>query len=195
MSARDDELVLGLPRSRLLVGSWWRGVRTRDVDGLLATIAAAGEYRRRGDVEDDATWKQVIPYVVLRDGPLLFLMRRTRAGGDARLFERYTIGVGGHVNPPDRGLGGGLLREWREELDADWDPEFRLVGMLNDDDDPVGAVHLGIVYEVEAAGRPVAVRETDKLTGTFAAPEDVRVVLDRMETWSALVFEHFEPAV
>jgi predicted NUDIX family phosphoesterase len=195
MSPMDAELVLGVPRGRLHQGPWWRGVRTHGLDGLLASIAAYGEFRPRGDVEDDVTWKQVIPYVVLRDGSRLFLMRRTRAGGDARLFERYTIGVGGHVNPEDHGLAGGLLREWHEEIAADWAPEFRPVGVLNDDDDPVGAVHLGVVYVVESAGRPVAVRETDKLTGGFATPSDVRAVLDRMESWSALVFEHLERAV
>ena len=42
-----------------------------------------------------------------------FLMRRTRAGGDARLHDRWSIGVGGHLNPGDEDLDGGLRREWR----------------------------------------------------------------------------------
>ena len=39
--------------------------------------------------------------------------------------------------------------------------------LLNDDTTEVGAVHLGAVYVADAAGRPVAIRETDKLTGSF----------------------------
>ena len=63
------------------------------------------------------------------------------------------------------GVAGGLAREWSEELVADWTPDFVPVGLLNDDTDPVGAVHLGVVYRVEAAGRPVGIRETHKLEG------------------------------
>ena len=38
----------------------------------------------------------------------------------------------------------------------------------------------------------MTIRETDKLTGDFADPADVATVVDRMETWSALVFRHLE---
>jgi predicted NUDIX family phosphoesterase len=192
VSDRDLELVLGVPRSRLGVRRWWRGVRAAGTAPVLAAVSAAGEFRPRGEVEDDPAWKQIIPYVVLRDGPRIFLMRRTRAGGDARLFERHSIGIGGHVNPGDGDVAGGLLREWHEEIDAAFVPDFRFVGILNDDNDPVGAVHLGLVYAAEAAGRPVAIRERDKLSGRFAELSEVRAVLDRMETWSSLVFQHLD---
>jgi predicted NUDIX family phosphoesterase len=185
-----DELVLGIPRSRAPAGASWRGVAYGDVEPFLANVAAHGTYRPRRDVEDDPSWKQVIPYVVLRDRGRIFLMRRTRAGTDARLHERYSVGVGGHVGPEDGGVQGGLAREWSEELAADWAPEFRLVGLLNDDSDPVGAVHLGVVYLVEANGRPVEVRETHKLEGSFVTPVQVLRVYDRLETWSSLVYDH-----
>lgn len=181
--------MLGLPRDRLPGGATWRGVVYGDVAPVLALIEAEAAYRPRGEVEDDRTWKQIIPYVVLRDRGRIFLMRRTRAGGDSRLHERYSIGIGGHVNPEDGGLAGGLRREWDEELVADWEPEFRAVGLLNDDSDPVGAVHLGVVYSVEAAGRPARVRETEKLEGDFVAPLQVLRVYERLETWSSLVYD------
>lgn len=94
------------------------------------------------------------------------------------------------MNPDDGGIAGGIAREWAEELLADWAPEPVLVGLLNDDSDPVGAVHVGLVYRVEAKGRPVAVRETHKLEGAFVAPIDCLRVYDRMETWSSLVYDH-----
>lgn len=184
-----DELVLGIPRDRLPGGAAWRGVVYGDVGPVLALIEAEGTYRPRGEVEEDRAWKQIIPYVVLRDRGSIFLMRRSRAGGDARLHERYSIGIGGHVNPEDGGLAGGLRREWNEELAADWEPEFRAVGLLNDDTDSVGAVHLGVVYSVEAAGRPASVRETHKLQGEFVAPLQVLRVYERLETWSSLVYD------
>jgi predicted NUDIX family phosphoesterase len=190
-----DELVLGVPRDRVLSGQAWRGVLHGEVEPLVADLERSATFRPRAEVEDDPGWKQLIPYVVLLDRGTLFLMKRTRAGADARLHERWSIGIGGHVDPADGGIAGGLTREWAEELDAPWAPEPRLVGLLNDDSDPVGAVHLGIVYRVEAAGRPVAIRETDKLEGAFVAPLQVLRVYDRLETWSSLLYDHlFERA-
>jgi predicted NUDIX family phosphoesterase len=140
-------------------------------------------------MEADSDFKQVIPYLVLRDGERWFLMRRTHGGADARLHERWSIGVGGHLNPGDLDLAGGLRREWHEELVADFVPAFRPVGLLNDDETDVGSVHIGVVYEADATGRPVAVREIDKLAGSFADESAVAAVRDRMESWSELVFE------
>jgi predicted NUDIX family phosphoesterase len=184
-----DELVLGIPRERLPGGLGWRGVRSAGVGGYLAEIERASEFRARGEVERDPGWKQLIPYLLLRDGERIFLMQRTRAGGDERLHERYSIGVGGHINPGDGDVLGGLRREWREEIEASFEPEFEFQGLLNDDEDPVGAVHLGLVYAADASNRPVAVRETDKLRGSFVSAEEVRGVYDRLETWSQLAFD------
>ena len=138
--------------------------------------------------------KQIIPYLVLRDGPRYFLMQRTRAGADARLHDRFSIGVGGHLNPGDDGLVGGLRREWAEEVVADFVPTFELVALLNDDTTEVGAVHLGAVYVADAEGRAVSIRETDKLTGSFVDRDAVEAVADRLETWSRLVYEFLEGA-
>ncbi len=189
----DDELVLGLPRDVLMADGGWQGVLHGDLAGRLALVERHGSHRRRGACETDPAWKQVIPYLVVIDRGSVFLMRRTRAGGDARLHDRWSIGVGGHVNPEDGGVAGGIAREWAEELDAPWEPEPVLVGLLNDDSTPVGRVHVGLVYLVEAEGRPVAVRETHKLEGAFATPAECRGVQDRMETWSSLVFDHLFP--
>jgi predicted NUDIX family phosphoesterase len=187
------EQVLVIARSRVPGGCAFNGVREAD-DGALGELRSAigvyGRFMDRPVAEESPEWKQLIPYVVLRDGERVFLMERTDAGGDARLHHKASIGVGGHINPDDGNgdpLAGGLAREWREELAADWTPEFRLVGLLNDDSNPVGSVHLGVVFEVEADGRPVTVRETEKLSGRFVTPDQVLAAWDRLETWSQLV--------
>jgi predicted NUDIX family phosphoesterase len=64
------------------------------------------------------------------------------------------------------------------------------VGLLNDDDVLVGQVHIGVVFEADAAGRSLDVRETHKLSGRFVAPDDVLPVYERMETWSQLLYDH-----
>ena len=193
-----DELVLVVPTTDLYDalsdGAAWLGIRPAGEDRLAELIRSRGQFRPRSEMEPDETWKQVIPYPVLRDGSRWFLMRRTRAGGDARLHDRYSIGVGGHVNPEDGGLDGdlstALRREWLEELDVEFVPHFRFLGLLNDDTTSVGRVHVGLVYEADAAGRPVTIRETEKLSGGFVGSADVEAVVDDLETWSRLAFEH-----
>ncbi len=189
-----DELVLVIPRGVLMADPGWHGLRTDLMPGpdFEALVAGAGEFRPRGEMERNRSWKQVIPYLVLRDGPRYFLMRRTKAGGDSRLHDLWSIGVGGHLNPGDGGLAGGLRREWREEVRADFEPEFELLGLLNDDSTDVGSVHVGAVYVGDARGRAVTIRETEKLSGAFTEPSHVAGVVDQMESWSALVFEHLE---
>jgi predicted NUDIX family phosphoesterase len=186
----EGELVYAVPRD-LLFGDVapWLGVKRDGVDGVLARAGEIGNYVPRASAETDRALKQIIPYLVLRDGDRIFLMKRTRAGGDARLHDRYTIGVGGHMNPGDGGILGGLAREWQEEMEAGFLPEFEFVGLLNDDTVDVGVHHLGIVYIADASGRPVSVRETDKLSGTFEPMEAAMAVYDRMETWSQLVLD------
>lgn len=192
------ERVLVLPRTDVPGGTDFHGIRMLDpaaLDLLRAAVARRGRYLDRPIAEEDASHKQLIPYVVVRDGERVFLMHRTDAGGDPRLHGKASIGVGGHLNPVDEredALMAGLRREWSEELEVDWEPEFRLVGLLNDDSNPVGSVHLGVVFEVDAAGRRVDVREHDKLVGAFADAHGLAASWDRLETWSLLVAEALE---
>ena len=185
-----EELVCVVARDRLFRDEGgWLGVRREGVAAAMRCIEVEGSYMPRSRAENDAGLKQIIPYLVLRDGDRLFLMRRSRAGGDPRLHDLCTIGIGGHLNPGDGSPIGGLAREWLEEIESDFIPEFEFVGLLNDDTVEVGRHHLGLVYVADAAGRPVSVRERDKLSGAFEPLTVVRHAYDQMETWSRLVLD------
>jgi predicted NUDIX family phosphoesterase len=194
VSDETVERVLVVPRDVVPDRAGWYGLRTAGVMEFLAVVQEHGRHEPRAAMEVDPSFKQIIPYLVLRDGGRYFLMRRTRAGGDARLHDRWSIGVGGHVDPGDDGLAGGLRREWREELVADFEPTFTPYALLNDDTTEVGAVHLGVVVLAEADGRQVSVRETDKLSGAFADPDAVAAGAEHLETWSRIVFDALEAA-
>jgi len=190
------ERVLVLPRDRVPGGCDFTGVRAAGMvalDGLREAMASHGRFLDRPIAEANPAFKQLIPYVIVRSGALVFLMERSDGGGDPRLHGKASIGVGGHLNPGDGEadpLDAGLRREWVEELSAEWEPHFQLVGLLNDDANPVGAVHLGVVFEVEADGRRLAVREREKLSGRWADADALLSAAARLETWSRLVAEH-----
>jgi predicted NUDIX family phosphoesterase len=187
-----DERVLVVPRDVVPDAGGWLGLRSGGLADFLADAERHASFEPRAAMEADPSHKQLIPYLVLRDGDRYFLMRRTKAGGDVRLHDHWSIGVGGHLNPGDDDVIGGLRREWREELVADFEPAFEPVALLNDDTTDVGSVHLGIVFVADAGGREVRVRETDKLEGRFVAPAEVAAVADGLESWSRLVFEALE---
>src|SRR3954464_174506 len=183
-----QEDVRVVPRAAVM-GDGWLGVRSTGIRETLETIRREGRFEPRQTMESDPSFKQIIPYLVLRDGDRWFLMRRTRAGGDARLHDLWSIGIGGHLNPGDQDVDGGLRREWHEELVADFEPDYRVVGLLNDDTTSVGQGHLGVVYVADANGRRVDIRETEKLAGGFATAAAVAVLRDSMESWSRLTFD------
>lgn len=164
-----------------------------------------GFFVERAHAEHDPSLKQVIPYaVIVRDGEVL-LLKRTKNGGDARLFDKLSIGVGGHVNPVDALVDGrrvrnplvaGTRRELDEELDIRGTWSVRSLGLLNDDSNSVGAVHVGLVQVVHVEGE-VEVREKDVLQGEFTSLAELSRLLRagaNLETWSAKLVEHFERA-
>ena len=51
--------------------------------------------------EEDESFRQIIPYVVLRSPGRIFSYARTARAGERRLHGLRSVGVGGHVNPED----------------------------------------------------------------------------------------------
>src|SRR5688572_21763068 len=190
----EEEEVLAVPRADLVrAGVLEHGFRPEGWERCLALVAERGTFLRRGAAEEDDTHKQIIPYAVVTFQDRVFLLRRTSRGGEARLHGKFSIGVGGHVNPErvprERLVEAGLQRELAEELVFERPFTCQPIGLINDDRVPVGRVHLGIVYRVLAGDAGVRVREEDLLLGRFARQEEVRQVLPFMESWSRLLAE------
>lgn len=175
-------------------------------------VERLGFFVERDYAERTPSLKQVIPYsIVVRNGEILCL-RRTKRGGEVRLHDKLSIGVGGHVNPVDlpagarRGFGSGprdplaaaTHREVaEEELRIAGPYRVRRVGLLNDDSNPVGAVHVGLVQVIAVDG-PVEVREVDQLEGSFATRDELRAMLGagaNFESWSSLLVPHLDRLV
>ena len=162
-----------------------------DLDALLAPGVA--EFRPRAEVEDDPSYKQLIPYVILRAGGLVFRYTRGGTGGEARLRQLHSIGVGGHVDEADAdgratraSYDVALRRELAEELvldlgDRDTPPP---VGFINDDDTPVGRVHLGVVHLVDLDSPHLEVREAALADPRFVALDELVAGREALESWS-----------
>lgn len=160
---------------------------------LLDIISREHEFIPRPDAEADPGYKQIIPYVVLCRGNEIFMTRRLRKGGEARLHGLISIGIGGHINPVDEldresVLMRGLERELEEEVEIERRGELRPVGFINDDSNGVGSVHLGLCYTLSVEGE-VRVRETEKLEGGWTTAQALRESRDGLETWTSIALD------
>jgi predicted NUDIX family phosphoesterase len=151
-------------------------------------------YRPRSEVETDPSFKQLIPYVVLKCGEETFHYTRGQRGTEARLRALRSVGVGGHISQDDSTLFGdpyreGMLREVAEEVYLESDYTERCVGLINDDSNAVGQVHLGIVHVFDLAQPRARRREQALMKSGFAPLAELRAQRDEFETWSQFVLE------
>ena len=193
--------VLVVPREILFCNedTAFQGFREENAYPYLQMIAENSLFLPRDDVEEDPSYKQIIPYAVVSYVPPAgserwFLMKRKKGGGEKRLHDLYSLGVGGHINPVDDHIDDGiveraLLRELEEELSVPQERKVDPIGLLNDDSNPVGSVHFGMVFKISIKKEAVSVREVEQLEGSFVAIDDLGEKINEMETWSRLICE------
>ena len=169
-----------------------------DADRYLSELLAPGiaSFRPRPDMEDDPSYKQIIPYVIFRSGDLVFRYTRGKSQGEARLHAKQSVGVGGHVDEADAegratldAYELALRRELDEEVILGSNGTLRRVGLINDDDTPVGRVHLGVVHIYELDRPDVLAREEGLADAAFVTLDELRAHAHRLESWSRIALE------
>jgi predicted NUDIX family phosphoesterase len=154
----------------------------------------------RPEAEEDPSLKQLIPYIVVTCGGRILHYRRGGTSGEKRLARKGSVGIGGHINDGD-GLGNAfdhaaynraLIRELQEEISFDGPFVERPLALLNDDSNPVGEVHLGIVHQCEIALPEVKANEDAIAEIGFRSFAELVGMSEDLETWSQLVIGGWE---
>lgn len=197
MSRYNGEQVLVVPRAVFEQVGYFQGVRNSGEAYLNAFMApGVASFMDREAAEGDPSFKQIIPYgIFVHEGKVLHYTRGG-AGGEARLHDKGSLGIGGHINPVDwkgenEGIStymAGVEREVQEELNFGCSWTQRVIGVINDDSNEVGAVHLGIVHLFELDGQDVRSNEDAIANIRFLSLEELREapLFDKLETWSQL---------
>ena len=157
-------------------------------------------WRPRATVEDDPSFKQLIPYCVLAwkaaaGGPRYFAYTRGGGQSEARLRAKRSVGIGGHISSTDGAHGddtsydAGMRREIAEEIAIGGGWTSRCVGLINDDSNAVGSVHLGIVHVLELERPEVASRESELVECGFETLARLLAERERFETWSQITLD------
>lgn len=170
----------------------------RYLDELL--LPEHTSFRPRGLMEQDPSFKQLIPYGIFRHrdaagNDTIFQYTRGTGQGEDRLHRKRSVGIGGHISLVDASSAGGdpyregLRREVEEEIFIDSPYDQRCVGLINDDETEVGRVHLGVVHLFDVEEPAVRPRESELIACGFRPVDELLADLDGFESWSKICLE------
>lgn len=190
------ELVLAIPSEKLwnILDYKVTGVINNTDASTVSEILAHSIFKRRDLLENDPTFKQIIPYAVICYCDEVYLFKRTVNQTEKRLHNLYSLGVGGHMNPFENLSGSPYLhheleRELREEVILQPDTiiqSIKPIGYINDDLNEVGKVHLGVLYEIRLSSKNIEINEKDKMTGNWLPNKNLAAFYHQMESWSKI---------
>jgi predicted NUDIX family phosphoesterase len=196
------EQILVVPTALFHRLGHFQGFLATGVDRYLAELLSPANtsLRLRGEMEQDPSFKQLIPYCIFRHRDAegrdtIFQYTRGKGQGEGRLHSKRSVGVGGHISAEDVGDGlanpyqEGLRRELAEEVFIDSPYREQCVGLLNDDQSEVGKVHLGVVHLFDVETPDVRPRERELVDSGFRPVGELLADLTGFETWSQICLE------
>lgn len=160
----------------------------------------------------DANYRQLLPYVTIRDGDLILPYLRGKGVGENRLAGNASVGWGGHVDAIDTVMCGNsiidvkatvmknIMRELAEELrffrvehpegDVSLEEAGDIVfnGYINDNSNDVGRLHLGLSFDFKIKpGYSATSREAELRVLPWMSREALYAMADVViENWSKL---------
>lgn len=176
-----------------------------DYDYMISLLndmwETGGSVQRRGDMEEDMSYLQPIPYTVIKQGDKYFTYTRLEGGGESRLHGKSSIGVGGHQNSVEYAwnfehlLAVNNSRELEEEVfirdenGEEINSHYELAkdsvitGLMYNQKTEVDSLHLGVLNIISIPEDwTVEPKETDTLEGKFLAKQEIQE-LD-LENWT-----------
>ena len=152
-------------------------------------------------LEDNQAFRQLIPYSLIRYGNTYLMYTRTSKGGEDRLHDKLSLGIGGHINTKDlihvpgtekidvkRTIFNSALREIKEEVHVSLDTiGYKRIGFIYTTNSAVDSVHFGIAFEFRAQTDKVEAATTHISDPQFIRIEELDNYHSRFEGWSQIV--------
>ncbi len=204
----DTLLILAVPTAKLALTKEMGDERVfarLDGEACIEQLAAAGTwFGPRPTLEEDESFRQIIPYAILRCGDNYLAYTRGGSGGEARLHGSISMGFGGHVDLPDMKLDGhgffdlgatlahSVDRELEEEIPGIKIKGNSWIGLLADNTNNVGRVHVGLIGIWDIEEIPTAAGEEAIADLITLSPEEVVAARDRLEGWSQILADNLD---
>jgi predicted NUDIX family phosphoesterase len=198
MGKYADENVLVISRDLFDQLGAFQGISLEPERYLPSLLDPENNYFLARDLaEDDPSHKQIIPYAIFRHGDRFLHYVRGGGGGEKRLAAKGSIGIGGHINDTDYSTASidkdtyttGVEREIDEELHITGSYTQEILGLINDDSNEVGQVHLGVVHLFTLESDEVTAGEDNIADLTFFSLDELQARRDQLESWSQICLD------
>jgi predicted NUDIX family phosphoesterase len=193
MIKKHKEKILVVKTQKLFPNGAFTGfIPVKNFDDYLNLVITHKEFLVRADVETDASYKQIIPYLLFFHDQKYFLMKRKSTAGEQRLKDKYSMGIGGHIRESDikeSSLFSWAKREFHEEISYSGNLTINPLGILNDESDSVGQVHTGFVFILHGDTSNISVKSELK-EGKLLTLKQCANYYNYMERWSQLLLNH-----
>jgi predicted NUDIX family phosphoesterase len=191
------ENILVVPTQTLFFEGAWQGLRgldELDLPSYMHIIQSKCLFLSRPEMEENPAYKQIIPYLIFKYQDKYFLMQRASKASESRLRSKFSLGIGGHIRQEDM-QGNSIFdwarREFAEEISYTGNVDVQMLGILNDDSNEVGKVHVGLVMLLVGDSDKIAVNEELK-SGELLTIAECDLFENQMENWSKLVFAYLK---
>lgn len=188
----NDEKILVVKQDMLFSEGSWSGLHLENIDHVQKIIECYGQFEWRSTMEQDSSFKQIIPYLIFNYSNNFFLMQRRANASEERLKNKFSLGIGGHIRQEDM-TGASIFdwasREFNEEVSYQGTFSIEPLGTINDDSNSVGQVHLGLVLLLKGTSPEISIKSEHK-QGILIPLLQLNDFYDTMEPWSQIVLNY-----
>lgn len=193
ITLKTDESILVIKRDILFQDGTFQGLKLTNIDSYKNLIRAHQEFLPRSLMEIDDTYKQVIPYLIFTHDNRYFLMQRHAKASETRLQNKFSLGIGGHIYQKDiqtDDIYAWAEREFHEEIHyTDSFAKIESIGILNDDSNDVGRVHIGLVLLLHGNSSDIGIK-SELASGKLVSLEECEAYGPYLESWSRMVYDY-----
>ena len=201
MAKYEDENVLVIPRELFDEIGSFQGINFNTAKYLPSFLDPSNNFfLSREDAEEDPRYKQIIPYALFRYQDTFLRYVRGKKSGEQRLASKSSVGIGGHINQDDAAQSSlerdtymtGVEREINEELKLNCNYSQKPVGLINDDSNDVGQVHIGVVHLFDLKGNDIKPGESNIQDLQLLNKEQLTAERNTLETWSQICLDNLD---
>lgn len=196
---KNESMIMVVDRDKLFSDYLFDGFIEHKKIDYEKKILENFKYMKRGLAEKDSSKKQPIAYAIIanKKNKKIFVYQRSQSSkdhGDKRLQNKWSWGVGGHIERIDESsqnpIVHSMLREIKEEVDISGKINTKILGYINDDSNDVGKVHFGILYLVETDGA-VTPKSKELKRGKMMDLEEIERICSsyNVESWSRIALD------
>jgi|ETNmetMinimDraft_2_1059921.scaffolds.fasta_scaffold108905_1 predicted NUDIX family phosphoesterase len=194
-----DKHIMVIPRDQLFESGHFEGFRHNHETDYESRILEHFTYMKRGLAEKDPGYKQPIGYALVINPKLkkVFSFMRSEQGDEGLLFNKWSWGVGGHIDKTEENennpIYSSLLREFNEEVYTNGTVKnIKALGYINEEDD-ASSVHFGILYVIETDATEVNPKDKEIDIGKLMSLDEIEEICSspehNVEGWSMIALD------